>query len=388
MRNWIDSAKAGKLDLTLQTKGERTYIANTSKNQIIIRELVDKGKKYRPHRSQKTVMPTSKFYELYTQEQLYDIVSNLEINREIPSQYNYFGEGASNWDKYVQHLSDEESRNNLNATIALLETNQDYLDELLAQYDQINIVDVGVGNALPVRKFVEHLLEIGKMGRYIGIDISETMLEIAASNMKKWFGDKVVFEPHTLDIDHDRFGYLLAEEYIKTNSQDTANILLFLGCTIQNFKKPGTVLKVIHDSMGVKDYLIHQQKLDTQSSRRYFDFNPGPSNSSLAPIDRHIFDLLNIDESLYEVEMGFDPKLKQRYIRVVLKVAVSIRFRFKDGERVVDFNKDDVILLWRALQNSLQDVVDQLVESDLYPLQVSQTDDQEFLLAVSRIRHD
>jgi len=63
--------------------------------------------------------------------------------------------------------------------------------------------------------------------------------------------------------------------------------------------------------MGVNDFLIHHQTVDTRLGRHYFDFNDGTSSSRLAPNHRYIFDLLNIDESLYEVEMGFDTELSE-----------------------------------------------------------------------------
>jgi len=388
VRNWIESAKTGKLNLSLQTKGERNYIANTSKNIVILESLAEKGKKYRPHRSQKTVSPQSVFYELYNQEQIYDIVSNLEVNREIPRQYNYFGAGANNWDNYANHLAEEEIQNNLTATIELLSSNEDYIDKLLIKYSQVNVIDLGVGNALPVRPFLNHLLEIGKLGRYIAVDISPSMLEIAENNINKWFDGKVKYEGYNLDIDRYRFDHFLADEYIKSKAPQTANIILFMGGTIQNFRKPSSVLKVIHDSMGVNDFVIHQQKLDTHSSRRYFDFNPNPSHSTLAPNHRFIFNLLNIDESFYEVDMGFDVEKSERYIRVILKIALSVRFKFSGGERIVNFDKNDVIMLWRARQNNALEIVSLLRENELYPLQVSQTDDQEYLLTVSRIKRD
>ncbi len=388
VRNWIESARAGKLDLILHDKGERTYVANTSKNLVIIKGLVKNGKKYRPHRSQKTVSPKPEFYELYTQEQLFDIASNLEINHEIPRQYNYFGDGADNWDNYVNRLSQEETPSLTSAAIELLDNNKDYLDHLLAQYEQINIIDIGVGNALPVRKFLTHLLEQNKLGRYIAIDISPTMLEIAENNIKTWFGDKIDYEGYALDVDHDRFGNLLAEEYIKSDSKGTANVVLFIGGTIANFKKPGTILQVIHDSMGVNDFLIHHQTVDTQLGRHYFAFHSGESGSSLAPNHRYIFDLLNIDDSLYEVEMGFDAKLSERYVRVALKIALSIRFEFDGGERIINFNKGDTILLWRHRHNSLIDIITLLTDNDFSPLQISQALEPQSLMTISRITHD
>ncbi len=388
VRNWIDAAREGKLDLTLHSKGQRYYIANTSKNTLIIKDLVSKNKKYRPHRAQKTVMPQSKFYDLYTQEQLYDIASNLEINREIPRQYNYFGEGADNWDKYAQHLVDETSPNYLKSTIELYQINKAYVDDILEVYDQVNVIDIGVGNALPTRGLLEHLIEKGKMGRYIALDVSPQMLSIARKNIEDWFGDTITFEGFNTDITHDRFGYLLADEYIKTDSEKTTNLLLFTGGTIANFKKQGSVLEVIHDSMGIHDYLIHTQKLDTESSRRQFNFDPKSGNPGLAPIHRYIFDLLNIDESFYEMDMGYDPTVKERYIRVRLKIALSIKFRFEGGERIVDFNKGDGILLWRAHQNSLFEVVRLFTNADFYPLQISQTNQDGYVMTISRIKRE
>ena len=388
VRNWIEAARSGKLDLILHNKGERTYIANTSKNLVVIKRLAESGKKYRPHRSQRTVSPKSEFYDLYTQEQLFDIVSNMEINHEIPRQYNYFGDGAENWDNYANRLAIEDTPNLLHATLELLDNNKEYLDHLLEQYEQVNVIDIGVGNAMPVRGFLSHLLEQNKLGRYLAIDISPTMLDIAEKNINKWFGDKVDYEGYALDIDHDRFGNLLAEEYIKSDSKGTTNIVLFLGGTIANFKKPGTILQVIHDSMGVNDFMIHHQTLDTQFGRHYFDFNSGTSGSSLAPNHRYIFDLLNIDESLYEVEMGFDTEQSERYIRVALKIALAIRFKFEGGERIISFNKGDTILLWRHRHNNLIDILTLLTNNEFSPLQVSQAFDQQSLLTISRITHD
>ncbi|HSH55554.1 MAG TPA: L-histidine N(alpha)-methyltransferase [Candidatus Limnocylindrales bacterium] len=386
VRNWIDAARDGKLDLVLHTQGKRSYVANTSRNVATMKQLSEKNKKFRPLRSVKMVAPKPEFYKLYNQAQIYDIVANMEIHHEIPRQYNYFDQGALYWDSYANRLAEEETPNNLTACVQLLESNQKYIDDLLSLYKQVNVIDIGLGNALPTKKFLEHLLNQDKLGRYIGIDISPTMLSIAERNIESWFGDKIKFEGHALDFENERFGILLADEYIKSNSQDTCNILLFLGGTLQNFRKPEAVLSVLHDSMGVNDFLIHEQKLDTKTSRRYFDFNPVPSNTTLAPNHRLIFDLFNIDESIYDVEMGFDSELSERYIRVALKVALNITFAFQTGERTIRFNKGDTLLLWRARQNKLLDLLQLFEKSDLYPLHISQTIDQEFILTMSRIR--
>ncbi len=385
--NWIEAAKQGKLDLTLHTENGKSYVANTARNVAAIKQLVEDRKKYRNSRAVKVVSPRPEFYKLYSEAQIYDIVTNLEIHHEIPRQYNYFDGGAGNWDKYAQRLLGEENPNVLNSTLKLISKNGGYTDDLLKRYEKINIVDIGVGNALPVRQLLEYLLEKGKLGRYIAIDISAEMLQIARRNIKKWFNGAVSFEDYELDINYDRFANILAEEYIK--EKNSANLVLLLGGTLCNMRAPEGALKTIHDSMGVNDFLIHTQKLDTEDTRRYFDFHlDQPTDSVPPPMHRAVVDLLNIDSSLYELDLGYDENRKERYERIRFKVAINLRFSFSMGERVLDFNKGEAILLWRAYQQSAMDVIKQFDRNDFYMLHSSQTEDQEYILTVSRVKCD
>lgn len=386
--NWIEAAKQGKLDLTLHTQNNKAYVANTARNIATIKKLVTERKKYRNSRGFKTVTPRPEFYELYDEQQILDIISNLDVYHEIPRQYNYFDGGADYWDKYAQKMAVEDMPNTLTRTIKLLDMNKSYIDNLFAGRKRVNVVDIGVGNALPVKDFLAYLLEQGVMNRYIGLDISAIMLQIARRNIKEWFGDKVPFEGYELDINYDRFANLLANEYIRRDSKDTINVLLLLGGTLVNLRAPDGALRVIHASMGRNDVLLHTQKLDTENSRRYFNFSLEPGKSPLSPNYRFIVDLLNIDESFYDTEMGFDEEKRQRYIRIRLKVALTLKFEFNEGERSVDLNKDDAILLWRAWHQNAFDVIEQFKRNDFHPLQISQTEDKEYILTISRIKSE
>ncbi len=388
VRNWIDAAKADKLDLVLHTRGKRSYISNTSKNIATIKQLAEKNKKYRPLKTHKTVMPRPEFYDLYTQAQIYDIVSNIEIHHEIPRQYSYFARGADSWDAYATRLATEAMPNSVNSTIKLLEMNESYIDTLLEPYEQVNVVDIGAGNVVPIRKFLEHLLSTGKLGRYVAIDISQAMLDIAKRNIDEWFGDKIKCECVQLDFSQDRFTDILAEEYIKKGSETTVNLVLFLGGMLANVRSQRGVLQVIHESMGTKDYLLYEYKLDSETTRRLFDFRIDQGGASLAPIHDFVVDLLNIDKSLYDVELGYDASLKERYERIRFKVAVTIQFKFQNGERLIHLNKNDSLLVWRGLQQSALEVLRQFEANDFYPLHMSQTDNQEYMLSILRIKQD
>lgn len=388
VRNWIDATKQGKLNLVLHTQGEKAYVANTPGNIAIISELVESRRKYRNSNATKTVTPKDEFYSIYDERQVYDIATNLEIHHEIPRQYNYFNGGAEHWDKYAARLASDETPNLINSTIRLLEINQSYIDNLLAHYQRVNIIDVGVGNAYPVKALLEHLLSVNKLGRYIALDISPSMLSIAKSNISAWFGKKVKFEGSVYDINRDHFSDLLIDEYAQEDAKNTINLVLLLGGTLSNMRDSDSGYKVIRDNMGMNDLLIHTTKLDTQSTRRYFDFNLRPGESRLAAIHGLVVDLLNIDSSFYDVELGYDPELRQRYEQIRLNVSLNIKLKFHNGEHVIELEKDDAILTWRGLQQTASDVMTQFSRSKLYPLHTSQTDDREYILTISKVRHD
>lgn len=388
VRNWIEAAKQGKLDLDLHSQGNKTYVSNTSRNLSTIEQLVERGKKYRPHRAVKTVTPKPEFYQLFNESQVYDIMRNLEVYCEIPRDYNYFDGGAHDWDKYVQRFATEDTLNSLTGTLRLLKDNKTYIESLTANYDQINIVDIGVGNAYPVKDLLADFISRGKLGRYIALDISPDILKIARRNIKKWFGDKINYEEYLVDIKYDRFSDLLAEEYIKKDQEKTLNLVLLFGGTLNNLRDPNGAFRIIHDSLGVNDLLLYVQKLDSEASRKYFDFNIEPGQTKLAPIHKVVADLLNIDESFYDIEVGYDPERRERYERIRLDSALTIRFDFETGQRTINFDKGQAILVWRAKQSGATELINQFDRNSLSVIHSSQTLDEEYILTISRIKRD
>lgn len=386
VRNWVKMTREAKLELTLVHEKGRYYVANTPRNLSVIEKLVEGNKKYRNSKSAKTVKPRPQFYDFFTQTQIYDIVRNLEIHHEIPRQYNYFDGGADAWDHYTEQLAHEESPNLLNRTTGLISENQSYLDRRLGKYRRINVVDVGAGNALPVKELLEHLLDQGILGRYIAIDISNELLQIAERNIAKWFKGRVAFEGYQLDITYERFANILAEDYLKRSANDTANLVLFLGGTPYNFRNPDDAFRTINESMNPNDLLVYTDKLETEDMRpQWFNYNAKPGKLTLAPIHRVVFDLLNIDESFYDVEMGFDKASHQRYARTRLKVALTLKFDFEDGERVLEFEKGDTILLWRSWQMTSSEVINQFERNGFYVLHSSQTEGHDYILNVAEV---
>jgi hypothetical protein len=388
VRNWIDAAKQGKLDLQLHEQEGRFYISNTSKNALILEQLVNKGRKYKNSRGYRLISPSPVFYKLFDSKEILDITSNLDIYHEIPLQYCYFDGGASIWDTYVQKLSNEQSPNILANTIELLDLNMAYIEGLLKGSGRVNIIDIGPGNGYPVRKLLDHFMGTGRLNRYIGIDVSRDMLNIAERNIRGWFGDKIKFEGHIRDIAHERFNDLLAIDSF--NKDDPVqNIVLFLGSTLSNFRDPSQPLSAIHESMGKDDLLIFSKQLDTPNARRYFDFDIDPnSKAKLSPLGRFTFEMLGIDESLYDVEQFFDTEHMARRLQIRLTVALSIDFQLGGKAKVINFNKGDIILFWRHRHQDTLSTIEQFYRSEFELLHATTSPDRECLLTISSIKKE
>lgn len=375
---WVESARRGNLDIELHEQDGKFYIANTAKNLATIESLTKENKKYVNTNSRKVVKPSPRFYELYGTQQVADIVANLDTYREIPLQYSYFDGGANYWDKYAAKMYEEAVPNTLNNNVQLLDSNYKNIDRLIGKHQRVNVIDLGVGNALPVKNLLGNLLDKGILNRYIGIDISKDMLKVAERNIRKWYGDKINVETYARDIGRESFSDLLVDDYFTDGIKEAPlNMVLLFGGTINNFRNPHDVLRLVNNSMAADDLFVSSMKLDTTNSRRFF-----------VPFDTHrmTLDLLNFDSSWYEVEGFFDPERRSRFMRIRLNVSISIEFELDKGKRSVDINKGETIITWRVLHQNYLDAINRLDKNGFNVLQSSMTRDKEYLLVVAGVK--
>jgi SAM-dependent methyltransferase len=384
--NWIGLAKSGKIDLKLYTKGERAYVLDTPENDTVLEALAKKGKRHRNAAYYKTIQPKPEFYEIYSDRQILDIITNLSVHGEIPLQYNYLQDGAKNWESRMERFESEGAANSLMSTIELIQDNLVTIDRFLKNKKKVNVIDLGVGNARPVKELLGHLLERGVLHRYIGIDISPAMLGIAERNIKQWYGDGVKFEGYVRDITNEQFDDLVVADMLDEDADQTLNLVLLLGGTSVNFRSFNDALKPIFNSMHRNDLLIHTLKPDTEASRKYLDLGPTPGSISLAPNFKYILDLLNIDESSYDADTKFDNEKKMRYVRVRLKAALQIQFDLGGTKkREVYLEKGDAILLFRAWHLSSPEIITELVRAGFMFLHASLTEDRQYFLSISGV---
>jgi uncharacterized SAM-dependent methyltransferase len=247
------------------------------------------------------------------------------------------------------------------------------------------VVDVGAGNSYPVKDFLSHLLKLGKLNRYVALDISSSMLELSKRNITGWFSDDVAFEGYEYDMNQNQFSNLLFDKDPENIADNRVSLILLLGGTLSNMRNPDKVYKMIHDSMASNDRLVYVTKLDTEVSRKYFDFN-ATNKTVLSDNHRFVFELLNINETLYDIEMGYDQSIKERYIRVRLRNAIKIGFMLNNKMRDVFLQKDDAILVWRGIHHTKDSIINQFSRNNFDLIHSDQTDDRNYILTVSRVK--
>lgn len=384
--NWVAAAKAGKNNLELTTKGNSSVVAKTQENDVILEQLAKVGKRHRNAAYYKSVSPKPEFFDIYSDRQILDIITNLSMHSEIPLQYSYLQDGAKHWDDRMKRFELEGRANFLTSTIELLHDNLATIDRLIQNKTKVNVIDLGVGNARPVKNLLNHLRSKGVLHRYIAIDISPAMLEIAKHNINDWFGDSIAFEGYTRDITSEQFDDLVVADMLDEDADQTINIVLLLGGTSVNFRSSTDVFRPIFNSIHQNDLLIHTQKPDTEASRRYLDFGPNPGFVGLPSHFKYILDLLNIDDSLYSTESGFDFDKKMRYVRVRLKSAIDIQFDLGGTKRrSVTLEKGQAILLLRAWHRSTSEIITELGSAGFTFLHASLTDDRQYFLSISGV---
>jgi hypothetical protein len=405
VRNWIKASQKGRLQLELVTHNGRVYVANSVGNISTIENQVHKNRKYRNSLSAKNVTPSPEFSRIYSETQAYDIAHSLEVYREIPVQYNYFNVGANVWDDNCKIQLSSDSPSTLRQTISLLDDNYEHIEKYMSRFDKLNVIDIGVGNAMPIRALLKRLIERGKLNRYIALDFSDDMTAMAERNLKDWFGEDFPFEGRHLDIVHERFADVIAEGYLRAQG-DLGNLVLFLGSTPMSFRAPEDALRTIRESLGPQDLFVYTGKLaSSRTLPEWLEFKYG-SDTDRNRLDwvsnnkfvfdgakikdsfYFILDKLNVDETFYTVEIGIDSVSRQRYAKARLKYALTIRFKFIDGERAVCFEKGEEIIIWRRWETTSRHLLDMLDSTGFYILHSNQTTDRNYILTIAEPQRD
>lgn len=186
---------------------------------------------------------------MLTRRQQSELITAIRGRGEVPLKFAYLGEGAQHWDRIARRRSDAAGINATEASL-LRRRVHDFLRSF-AGAKKINIIDIGCGNGMPAFPLLDGLRQSGQSFRYVPVDISQELLDLAAATVQKHYPGcetrKVL-----LDFELGNFSEITYE----LKNDGSSNLLLFLGSTLGNHSDRNRVLTNFRDSMTADDYLL------------------------------------------------------------------------------------------------------------------------------------
>ena len=122
---------------------------------------------------------------LFTKRQESELITAIKGRGEIPLKFVYLGKGVYNWVKIAKSRLEKGGINNAEALL-LKKRVAEFLNTI-PDSKEINVIDIGCGDATPCLPILEKLKEKNIKFNYVPIDISKEMLDIAVNTVTSKF---------------------------------------------------------------------------------------------------------------------------------------------------------------------------------------------------------
>ncbi|WP_414545149.1 L-histidine N(alpha)-methyltransferase [Nostoc sp. CCY0012] len=308
------------------------------------------------------VEPSSEFYSNFSQQEVLELIQALEIRREIPLKYSYKGRGAKIWNNFYQRYIVPKWYQTPNVEIDLLNKNFDYINSSYKDCDKINILDVGSGNSYPVKKFVSRLNKLGKIHKYIALDISPELLTLSKANFTKWF-PSVEFDSYTIDIDNSFIPTKVWQKSSSNNTKNIANIFLHLGVTIGNHQDRINVLQNLKNSMSQNDLLVFTNEI---GSNFHWDGTVrGGCKYHVEEIYTWMKDKIGISDKDCELVRKYDLTTDSITANIKFNRNYTVNFSQSGIDKNLNFSKDEEITIWRHHKYEMPELIQELATAGL-----------------------
>jgi uncharacterized SAM-dependent methyltransferase len=268
---------------------------------------------------------------LLTRKQEFELITAIKGRGEIPLKFQYLGEGSRNWDKIAKYRSKTGGITAIEFNL-LKKKIKLFLDPY-SNIKKINVIDLGCGNGIASYPVLEELQSKKIKFKYIPIDISEELLNMAVKNVKAKFGN-VECKAFQLDFELGNFSDVIYE----LKKENSVNLLLFLHNTLGNFSDRNRILTNFRDSMSSDDYLIIGVELtNLYKIHKILPYYRGkPTEDFLYFIPQKIG--IKRKDTIFDV--GWNESKKQIEARMILRKNIEVKigsekFILEKGEQIL-----------------------------------------------------
>jgi uncharacterized SAM-dependent methyltransferase len=354
--NWINSAIEGKNNLQLFKVNDKLKIVNNEHNKAELSRLSEIGFNYKNKILKSDISPDQELYDTLTTTQIIELINEIKINKLIPLKFTYLNGGAELWDNYVNEGLKNGTYVVSEITDKLVSQSLDFLINKSSKFKKVNIVDIGSGNAYPLKNLLTQLSKDGLLNKYITIDISPNLSQIANNNVRSWLPD-IDLATFTVDFEKGDLSEILFE--IK-NTDDVVNIIFFVGGTFGNLEDKSQFLKIIKQSLDNEDVFAISNKINKKKSYADLGHLTGMYQSLL-----WIPKLLGIETDKCEIVGRYETELESRALFLKPDKDYSIQFDIKGTRKSIQIFKGDEIRLWKHHMTTVGEMVSDLSLANL-----------------------
>ncbi len=310
----------------------------------------------------RTAKPSSEFYSIFSEEEVLGIINALEVRREIPLKYSYKGRGAKIWDNfYLKFLIPKWYRTS-NIEIDLLNDNFEYINDSLKNFKKVNVIDVGSGNSYPAKELIYKLNKLGKVNKYIALDISEELLALSQENVRKWF-PLIEFASYPIDIENSCIPNILFKNQADFETADIVQVILHLGVTIGNHQNRTRVLKNFRDSMGKNDLLVFTNERGSNS--KWDGKVRGAFKYHAEQIYAWIKNKIGIRAEDCELVRKYDLETDSIVANMKFRHNYTICFSFMGLDKNIEISEGEEITIWRHHKYEMPELLQEIEQAGL-----------------------
>ena len=310
-----------------------------------------------PTSNSRIAKPSSEFYSIFSEEEVLEIIHALEVRREIPLKYSYKSGGAKIWDDFYRKYIIPRWYQTSNVEIDLLKQNFEYINGHFQNCKKLNIVDVGAGNSYPIKEFIGRLNKLGRINKYIALDISEELLNVSRKNFSKWF-PFIEFISETIDIENSCIPKRLFTNRTEFETDNTPKIILHLGVTIGNHANRIGALKNFRDSMEKNDFLVFTNEIGSNS--QWDGSIRGGCDYHAEQIYGWIKTNIGIKSQDCELVRKYDLETDSVVANMKLSQNYTINFQIREIDRNIEIAEDEEITIWRHHKYEIPELLQEL----------------------------
>jgi hypothetical protein len=373
--NWIENAILKKNNLQVEQIGKKYKIADSAHNRSALLNLSKQANIYRNKIEVKKTKIHPDLYKFLSEEQLVELINRIELSKTVPLKFTYLGKGSDSWDNFIKKSIIKDGYLPTTKIPELLAKSLSLILERVPKGKKVNIVDLGTGSSESMIETVRYFNQKKMLKNYIGIDISNKMLEKSKTTIQS-IDSNINYVECVLDFEKQDFAKTLFEY----KDENTINLVFFIEVTLGNAENILRTLENFKNSLGEGDVLIITNKLDNLEMRTQFE-----------PVNRdspHIWltDYIGFDSELCELETVYDEVSARRKGYFILDKDYEIEFYVGNKTKKVMLYKDDELVFWHHRMSEKNKIFEELNSVGLDLLDFITTNDKKFLLATCQTR--